>query len=114
MCHMGACISIEANSAAEFEALESEGAPSMGITYSSVAELLRAFGLEHLDCEADRVEPVEILNGADRARRWARTYGFPQHVIGADKPINFLASKVETMIEIAESAQRLGRNVSWA
>lgn len=103
---MGASISIDAKSMDEFMALESEGAPSMHITYGSTSKLMMLFGME-FDSEycCGYIDPQQVLDVAQQARERAALDLYDSEV---------LSHRVELMIEMAQMARRLDRQISYA
>jgi hypothetical protein len=114
---MGASINIEAHNKQEFDALQSEGAPEMHMSYSSTSELLRAFGLQ-FDAEycVGSINPEDILAAAEDARTYAIENGdwlVYEREDGLNEYIPVLQNRVKTLIEMAQMASRLGRTVVY-
>ncbi len=109
---MTVTIGVAAETHREFAALASEGAPELNVTASSAARVFAAFGVEFDVCGS--VAPAVVLAGAEAARAVAA--GAPlEPVLSSDGPryMNRLSWMVETVIDVATVADRLGRAVTW-
>lgn len=96
---MGATWMIENNSNAEFEALRSEGAPTVHMTYTSCMHVMRAAGIE-VDGETYVfIIPADAV--ADAAVRL-------REAAWADANVGW---RGESVAEVCDAAARLGRGV---
>jgi hypothetical protein len=109
---MGVSIDIQAKSIEEFQALESEGAPTAHYTYSSWQRVLVAFGIHgKVDCECGSANPELFLDNSMRALRAA--FEAEQEYLAGEGWVNLMKDRIEQVLTIAEAAKALGRNVSW-
>lgn len=107
---MGINISVHASTAQEFFALESEGAPQLNITSGNTAKLLSYFGLEYdQEHHCGSIDPHHILDRAHEARdnawRWDNDLMNPY--------MTYDLKRVDALIEIAEVARNLRRDISY-
>lgn len=103
---MGATIEIAARSAEEFKALESEGAPSIHLTYGSTSRLLSCFGLEFDgDNYVGTIDPQDVLSAATTAQERAALDLYDSEVLG---------QRVALLVEMAGMAARIGRDLCYA
>jgi hypothetical protein len=99
---MGASFYIGAESQAEWDALESEGAPDVHLTYGTAGLILAAIGVEFDYCGTIAVE--DLPEAAEVARREA-VWADLSHGKGW---------AFERFAEVAEAAVRLRRGVAWS
>lgn len=109
-------VNIAANSIGEFEALESEGAPSANMGASTFVKVMDCFGI---DTRAEMNEHYcgtldpEVILAASAQAVLAAVNAEPVHVLGSDMPVNTTLPRVAHIIEMAQAASRLGRNITW-
>lgn len=110
---MGIQIHIEANTDQEWMALQSEGAPEISASHSTAATLFATFGIEVTD-ECGSFDPSTLVDRATDARAAAQ-FADRRSVLSTDGPVwmNVTAEHVETLIQMAEFAQRLNRRIVW-
>jgi hypothetical protein len=119
---MSVTFSITANSAAEFEALESEGAPQRNMGNGAgmlIAEQLT--GEPMVEQYGGTIDPREVEGRVEATMQWARERDAVEGqtwVLCAESPEGGFwhgrwESRVEGVVEVLNAATRLGRTVSW-
>jgi hypothetical protein len=109
---MGVSIDIQAGSMEEFEALQSEGAPTAHYAYGNWYRVLVAFGVENeVDYECGSADPELFLDNSMRALRAA--FEAEQEYLAGEGWVNLMKDRIEQVLKIAEAADALDRNVSW-
>lgn len=99
---MGASFYIGAETRAEWDALESEGAPDVHLTYGTAGLILTAIGVEFDYCGEIAVE--DLPSAAEVARRdaWKADLDYGK------------GWAFERFAEVAEAAYRIRRPVRWS
>ena len=123
---------ISAESAAEFDMLESEGAPEINMSNGAGMHVAHWFktgevfeeatgrGVPDPDTYAGRLDPEQALANWEYARASAEEWDFTQEPKlrlgenGAEWNYNYMVEKVEGVRRVLEAAQRLDRTVTWS
>lgn len=89
---------VHAETREEFDALESEGAPSCNFSNTNAFVLFDVMRIEDFDY-CGTMDADELIGAIETAL----TYCGDQHI-----------RRLEALLEVARAADRLGREVSWA
>jgi hypothetical protein len=113
---MGMTIHVQANTAEEWTAMESEGAPSLHVSYSRAAELFDLFGVrpDDDDCYCGTIDPDDILSSRDEAL--AKAGRMPDDWVltaGGGEWLNVYVDYADVLVRMAEVARNLGRPIGF-
>ena len=95
---MSVTFNIASNSPDEFNALESEGAPWQNLSNSNWGRIMRLLGMTPDWC------------GRASATEWAEAAEWTLNTISLDE---YEEMRVRGLLDVAQAAARLGRDVTW-